>query len=99
MKKIFLLTAITLLMFNSCDTAKNILGSINNGSLTTDEVVQGLKEALKVGTDSSTHKLSLPDGFFKDAAIKILMPPEAQKVEKTLRDVGFGSVLIKLFCR
>lgn len=95
MKKIILLTTITLFTFSSCDTAKSILGNIGNGSLSTDDVVQGLKEALKVGTDSSTHKLSLLDGFFKDAAIKILMPPEAQKVEKTLRDVGLGSVVDK----
>lgn len=95
MKKISLLSAVILFLFSSCDTAKNILGSIGNGNLTNDEVVQGLKEALKVGTDSSTYHLSLTDGFFKDAAIKILMPPEAQKVEKTLRDVGFGSVVDK----
>jgi hypothetical protein len=95
MKKIFLFISIGLFTYSSCETAKNILGNINNGNLSTDEVVQGLKEALKVGTDSSTHKLSLLDGFYKDAAIKILMPPEAQKVEKTLRDVGLGSVVDK----
>jgi Protein of unknown function (DUF4197) len=95
MKKILFLSFIILPGLSGCDTAKNILGNINNGALTNDEVVQGLKEALKVGTDSSTHKLSLLDGFYKDAAIKILMPPEAQKVEKTLRDVGFGSVVDK----
>jgi len=95
MKKIFLLTAITFCMFSSCDTAKSILGNINNGGLSTDEVIEGLKEALKVGTDSSTHKLSLLDGFYKDAVIKILMPSEAQKVEKTLRNVGLGSVVDK----
>ena len=95
MKKVFLIAAIVLFTYSGCDTAKNILGNINNSSLCTDEVVQGLKEALKVGTDSSTRKLSLLDGFYKDAAIKILMPPEAQKVEKTLRDVGLGSVVDK----
>ncbi|HET9826461.1 MAG TPA: DUF4197 domain-containing protein, partial [Chitinophagaceae bacterium] len=61
-----------------------------NGSLTNDEVVNGLKEALEVGTKKGTEKLSTVDGFFKDAVIKILMPPEAQKVEKTLRSVGMG---------
>ena len=95
MKKIFLFAAIVLFTYSGCDTAKNILGNIHNGNLSTDEVVQGLKEALKVGTDSSTRKLSLLDGFYKDAAIKILMPPEAQKVERTLRDVGLGSVVDK----
>lgn len=95
MKKIFFLSSMFLMLFSGCETAKSILGSINNGNLTNDEVVQGLKEALKVGTDSSALRLSLLDGFYKDVAIKILMPPEAQKVEKTLRDVGFGSVVDK----
>jgi hypothetical protein len=62
----------------------------NSGSLTNDEVISGLKEALEVGTKRGTDKLSALDGFFKDAAIKILMPPEAQKVESTLRSVGLG---------
>ncbi|KAA9037307.1 DUF4197 domain-containing protein [Ginsengibacter hankyongi] len=95
MKKLSLLSFMFLLFLSGCDTAKSIIGSINNGNLTNDEVVHGLKEALKVGTDSSAHRLSLLNGFYKDAAIKILMPPEAQKVEKTLRDVGFGSVVDK----
>ncbi len=59
-------------------------------SLSTSDVVAGLKDALKVGTEKSTAKLSMVDGFFKDAAIKILMPAEAQKVEKTLRNLGMG---------
>lgn len=61
-----------------------------SGSLTNDEIINGLKEALEVGTKRGTDKLSMIDGFFKDAVIKILMPPEAQKVEKTLRGVGLG---------
>ena len=35
------------------------------------------------------------DGFFADAAVKILMPPEAQSVEKTLRQFGLGSLVDK----
>jgi len=62
----------------------------SSGGLTNDEVVSGLKEALEVGTKNGTAKLSAVDGFFKDAVIKILMPPEAQKAEKTLRNVGLG---------
>ena len=61
-----------------------------SGSLTTDEVVNGLKEALQVGTEKGTQKLSAVDGFFKDAAIKILMPPEALKAERKLRSLGLG---------
>jgi hypothetical protein len=60
------------------------------GSLTSDQVVAGLKEALVVGAERSTKSLSAADGFFGNAAIKILMPEEAKKVEKTLRSVGLG---------
>ena len=42
------------------------------------------------GTQAATDKLSAVDGFFKDAAVKILLPPEAAKMEKTLRSAGFG---------
>ena len=58
--------------------------------LSNDEIISGLKEALKVGTEKGANKLSAVDGFFKDAAIKILMPAEAQKAEKTLRNMGLG---------
>jgi hypothetical protein len=68
-------------------------GKNNPGNLTNDEVVSGLKEALQVGTERSTKKLSAADGFFKDAVIKILMPPESQKVERTLRNVGLGKLV------
>lgn len=58
--------------------------------LSSDDIVAGLKEALSRGTTKSSDKLSAVDGFFKDAAVKILLPPEAAKVEKTLRSAGFG---------
>lgn len=55
------------------------------------DVSTGLKEALNKGVASSVQKLSATDGFFKNAVVKILMPPEAQKAEKTLRDMGLGA--------
>ncbi len=67
------------------------IGNGNQPSL--DEVVKGLKEALSIGADSSVKKLSIVDGFFKNAAIKILMPPEAVKVESSLRKVGAGKLV------
>ncbi|HET7118341.1 MAG TPA: DUF4197 domain-containing protein [Hanamia sp.] len=96
MKKVFLLSLIIVFSFSSCDTAKNILGSVNgNGTLSNADVIQGLKEALKLGTDSATFQLSRVDGFYKDAMVKILMPPEAQSIEKTLRSVGMGGTVDK----
>ncbi|MEO6838372.1 MAG: DUF4197 domain-containing protein [Ginsengibacter sp.] len=96
MKKVFLISLIVSFSLNSCDTAKNILSSVSgDGNLSNADVVSGLKEALKLGTDSATFQLTKLDGFYKDAMVKILMPPEAQNVEKTLRSVGMGSTVDK----
>jgi hypothetical protein len=85
---------------NSADSSKkgfsvnDLLGG-KKSALSTDEIVRGLKEALSVGAGNSAKKLHVPDGFFGNAAIKLLMPPEAQKVEKTLRSVGLGGQVDK----
>jgi len=59
--------------------------------LSSDDIGSGLKEALQVGATNAAKKLGAADGYFGNAALKILMPPEAQKIEKTLRKVGLGS--------
>lgn len=60
------------------------------GLLTNTDVVAGLRQALEVGAKRSGDKLSALNGFFTNAALKILLPPEAQKVESTLRSIGMG---------
>ncbi|MBI2967671.1 MAG: DUF4197 domain-containing protein [Bacteroidetes bacterium] len=73
------------------DNIKNqVNNAIGNTGLSNTEIVSGLKEALKIGTNNSTGKASKPDGFFKNQAIKILFPPEARDMERTLRNVGMG---------
>lgn len=44
----------------------------------TFDIAEGLKEALKVGTDTATSKLAVLDGYLKDEAVKILLPDELQ---------------------
>lgn len=65
----------------------------NSSSLTTDEIALGLKEALNVGVHKSVAQLSNLDGFLKNEAIKIVMPPEAQRVEQTLRNLGLNKLV------
>lgn len=77
------------------DKAAKTISPSGSGNLSNDDIISGLKEALRVGTDSSTKKLSKLDGFMGDAAIKILMPDEAKKVESTLRSFGMGSMVDK----
>jgi hypothetical protein len=106
MKKLFLVVmAMSLLVIGV--SAQGITGLINSvkkdipgansgkPGLSNDDIISGLKDALRVGTDSATKRVSKVDGFFGDAAIKIMMPPEAQKVESMLRSVGMGSLVDK----
>jgi hypothetical protein len=77
----------------SGSTVSRVLNSVsgyNKDSLSTNTIASGLKEALQVGTERGTSKLSAADGFFKNAALKILMPAEAVKVETKLRALGLG---------
>jgi hypothetical protein len=82
------------------DSTKNILGGIKTnpsktGSLSNTDIIAGLKDALRVATDSSVKTLNLADGYFKNEAIKLLMPAEAVKVEKSLRSLGAGALVDK----
>src|SRR6476620_8085458 len=95
MKRFFCII-ILIAAFSACDVANQVINeSGNSGNLTTQEIVSGLKQALTIGAQNSSDKLSAVDGFFANAAIKILMPPEAKNVESTLRNLGFGSVVDK----
>ncbi|HET6228416.1 MAG TPA: DUF4197 domain-containing protein [Bacteroidia bacterium] len=64
-------------------------------SLTNDEVISGLREALTVGTNQSTALASKLDGFYKNPAIFIPFPPEAQQVKEYAKKVGLTAQVTK----
>lgn len=68
----------------------------STGTPTSLEMGQGIKQALEIGITQGADKLALKDGFLGNMAVKILFPPEAEKVEKTLRAVGLGSLADKV---
>ncbi len=93
----FFLAIILLSTLNSCDIQSqaqigNILKQLPIGNPTTSEIGLGLKQALEIGTTNGADQLSAKDGFLGNLAVKILFPPEAQKVEKTLRSIGLSSL-------
>jgi hypothetical protein len=51
-----------------------------------------LKEALQQGTKKSADRLSALNGFFGNAEVKILFPPEAKKAEQALRGMGMNKL-------
>lgn len=64
-------------------------------SLSNTTVSSGLKEALTIGLKDGIKSLSQKNGFLNNPATKILMPEELQKVEKTIRSLGMGSLADK----
>ncbi len=59
-----------------------------SSGLTEDEVVRGLKEALATGSRNASGQASRTDGYFRNPSIKIPFPPEAEKMESTVRGLG-----------
>ena len=56
------------------------LSCTKENGLSEEEIIQGLKEALKVGTDTSSTNLHKSDGYYGDLAVKIFLPPDAHGV-------------------
>jgi hypothetical protein len=71
----------------SSETATGILNK--NGKV---DIAAGLKEALNKGITEQVSKLTQVDGFYKNELVKIVMPEELTKVDKTLRKLGMGSL-------
>ncbi|MEO1653221.1 MAG: DUF4197 domain-containing protein, partial [Bacteroidota bacterium] len=74
--------------FAGCETLSSIASSTtgSGSSEPTDaEIGAGLKEALNVGISKGVEELIKVDGYFKNELIKIIMPPEALKVEGVMR--------------
>jgi len=104
--KLFAVGLATVPFFTGCETLNQIastlpqqstgtIGSTSSGTITQTEAVTGIKQALGNGLNNSINTLSVKDGFLGNAAVKILMPAEAQTVEKALRSVGMGSLCDK----
>jgi hypothetical protein len=70
------------------DTAKQLGGE---KGLSQEEIVNGLKQALEVGTGNAVSTVSQTDGYLNNPAIRIPLPENVKKVEKLLRASGFGS--------
>lgn len=71
--------------------ATEVTTSTRTVSLTNDEIIQGLKEALNVGIEKAGAKASKVGGFNKNKLVRIPFPEEAKKMEEKLRLIGMGA--------
>src|SRR5438270_3542269 len=68
------------------------LGTGRSGS-DSGQTASGLKQALEIGTKNTVSLTGATDGFFRNEAIKILLPDKLRSVEKGLRFAGQGQVV------
>jgi len=94
MKKILIPLTALCLTLSGCAELQQVASQIPQAGniLTTADIAAGLREALDKGIDTQVTKLTQTDGFYKNQLVKILLPAELQKVDKTLRDIGLGSL-------
>lgn len=66
-----------------------------NIPVTQTDAAAAIKEALGNGIKKGVTQVSAVDGYFANAAIKLIIPKEAQPVESVLRDLGQGALIDK----
>lgn len=100
MKKL-ILVYLAVFSINVC-TSQNLLkqiqqklSGVNVSGINNTDIASALREALDKGIDKQVNKLTQTDGFYKNELVKILMPAELQKVDKTLRNFGLGNLADK----
>lgn len=104
--KIGILVAMTLIIFTTVSclstlnaVASNVLGGSSSSSskksaFTNSEAVTAMKDALNEGIKSASSNLSQKNGYFGNAALKILLPPEAQPIMNVVNKIPGGQTLI-----
>ncbi|MDC7995793.1 DUF4197 domain-containing protein [Altibacter sp. HG106] len=90
-KRITLVLSIFMLI--SCAELQGVINELpNQTGIDNNTIASGLRQALDFGIDKQVTKLTQEDGFYKNQLVKILLPEELQKVDRTLRDIGLGSL-------
>jgi hypothetical protein len=82
-----------------CDTlAGGLRGPLGGGAGALDErtIADGLREALRVGSERAVGKVSAVDGFLANELIRIAVPEELDKMTSALRAVGFERQVVQL---
>lgn len=97
MKTILIIPVVLLFLMQSSNAQfkipqvlKNAANTVNPGNPSPAEIGSALKEALEIGVSAGADRLSLENGFLGNEAVKLMFPPEAKKVEKTLRSIGMN---------
>lgn len=81
--------------YSQLNKLKSLVSKSPGAGITENEAGQGIKEALAKGVTNAVLNLNKTDGFFGSNIYKMLLPPDAQKIETTLRKAGMGAQVDK----
>ncbi len=89
-----LLTFTIIFQLLSCGELQQVIDQLpqEQSGIGNAQIAEGLRQALDKGIDKQVSKLTQQDGFLKNELVRITLPAELQKVDKTLRDIGLGSL-------
>ena len=98
--KFLLLSCILILLnFTSCDILMQVANEAmrTETPLSTEQVAQGLKQALQIGAETAVKQLNTTNGYYHNQALKINLPPETQQIlENAKRIPGVEALLEQL---
>ena len=80
------------LFCTSCTELQQVVNQLPSGEVSSAEIAAGLKQALQFGVNQGVDLLHKEDGYFKDEAVRILLPEELKKVDQGLRKIGLGNL-------
>jgi hypothetical protein len=78
----------TTVVQQATNTVNSAIGGTTAPALSNEEVIKGLREALSIGTNSSTATASKADGYLKNARLFIPWPEEAKDMKEKLIKLG-----------
>lgn len=93
----YTLVGLTFISVTSCDVLEEVLATVPvvmepaKPSLTNQEVISGLKEALERGIENSVNLTSITDGFLGNSNIRLPFPADAQKVKDKAMEWGLDA--------
>lgn len=82
-------------VFSQIKLPKFLNKNSSASGVTENEAGQGIKEALTQGVTNAVLNLNKTDGFFGSEVYKMFLPPDAKKIETTLRNLGMGAQVDK----
>jgi hypothetical protein len=92
LKKLILILLLPALA--GCAELMNVIQTVGPLPLTESEVISGLKEALSLGSKNAASGLAAENGYFGDAAVKILLPDEAKAIIDNISKIPGGDKLV-----